>query len=443
MPVKVIGAGLAGSEAAWQIAQAGVQAELVECKPLEMPPAHHSPDFAELVCSNSLRAAAMENAVGLLKEEMRLLGSLIMECADATSVPAGGALAVDRAAFSALVTEKIRAHPNISVVTARLDCIPDCRPCVIATGPLTLPALAADIADRFGGALSFFDAAAPIVTYESIDMNTAYFASRYGKGTPDYINCPMTREEYLRFRDALCGAQCVQQRDFEPDMVFEGCMPIEVMAARGEDTMRFGPLKPVGLEHPVTGARPYAVVQLRRDNAAGSLYNMVGFQTHLTFPEQRRVFSMIPGLENAAFARYGVMHRNSFIHSPGILSPAYEVLAEHGLFFAGQITGVEGYVESAASGLVAGVNAARRALNLELLDFPASTATGALAHYISNRAIEDFQPMNINFGLIEYTGGKARGKRERRERTAQAALNAARALRQEMQTAGVREEGEQ
>lgn len=426
--VKVIGAGLAGCEAAWQLAVRGINVELYDTKPKSFTPAHHSENFAELVCSNSLRAAGVENAVGLLKEELRIFGSLIIACADATSVPAGGALAVDRQAFSQMVTDKIKGHKLIHFVSQHVEKIPDDDICVIATGPLTLPPLSEDIIKRFGDNLSFFDAAAPIVAFDSIDMDKAYFASRYGKGTADYINCPMTREEYLFFRDELNNAECAQLKDFENNRVFEGCMPIEVMAARGEDTMRYGPLKPVGLTDPKTGKTPYAVVQLRKDNAAGTLYNIVGFQTHLKFPEQKRVFSLIPSLENAEFYRYGVMHRNMFLNSPKLLNCFYEVRNKPGLFFAGQMTGVEGYVESTSSGLVAGISAAYRFFDMPAEIFPDTTAIGALCNYVSCEGIEDFQPMNVNFGIISQSGCNERRKKERRIGVVQNAIATAEKL---------------
>ncbi len=421
MRVKVVGAGLAGCEAAWQLARLGVEVDLIDIKPSQFTPAHHSEDLAELVCSNSLRAAGLENAVGLLKEELRLMGSLIMECADATAVPAGGALAVDRQAFSRMITERITNHKNIRFITQKVEEIPDDEYCIIATGPLTEGKLADAIAEKLGAPLSFFDAAAPIVSYDSIDMSKAYFASRYGKGSPDYINCPMDKEQYLAFHRELINGEEVQLHGFEDNRVFEGCMPIEVMARRGEDTIRFGPLKPVGLPDPKTGREPYAVVQLRKDNAAGSLYNIVGFQTHLKMPEQKRIFSMIPGLETAQFVRYGVMHRNTFIQSPGKLNANYMVISRKGLFFAGQMTGVEGYVESTASGLVAGITAALMMSGREIVDFPANTAIGALAHYISNESITDFQPMNVNFGIFDQQKITAKRKKDRRAMISQMA----------------------
>ena len=414
MKITVIGAGLAGCEAAWQAARLGVSVELWEMKPEQYTPAHHSPEFAELCCSNSLRAAGLENAVGLLKEELRLCDSLILEAADATAVAAGGALAVDREAFSRYITRKITENPRIERCVGRIDRLPEEGIVVVATGPLTTDALAEQISHLVGAPLSFFDAAAPIVAFESVDLTQAYFASRYGKGSADYINCPMDREQYLAFYKELISGECAEIHEFENDRVFEGCMPIEVMAKRGEDTIRFGPLKPVGLPDPRTGRDPYAVVQLRRDNAAGTMYNLVGFQTHLRIPEQKRIFSMIPGLENAEFLRYGVMHRNTFLPSPGHLDASYMLKDRPGLFFAGQMTGVEGYVESTASGLVAGISAACLAKELAPPDFPASTAIGALAHYISNEAVTDFQPMNVNFGILDQSKITAKRKKDRR-----------------------------
>ena len=414
MKANVIGAGLAGCEAAWQLASRGVDVTLYEMKPARHSPAHNSDNFAELVCSNSLRADGLANAVGLLKTEMRRLDSLIMMAADATAVPAGGALAVDREAFSAMITEKIRNHPRITVVEQEVTEIPD-GPTVVASGPLTSEALSRAIGQKLGkDYLYFFDAAAPIVTAESIDMNVAFFASRYDKGTPDYINCPMDKEQYTRFYNELITAKQAHLHEFDRDQkVFEGCMPVEVMAKRGEQTLLFGPLKPVGLVDSRTGKRSYAVVQLRKDNAQGSLYNIVGFQTHLTFGEQKRVFSMIPGLENAEFVRYGVMHRNTYIHSPGLMTPFYSLKSQRDLFFAGQMTGVEGYVESAASGLVAGLNLARRLQNKEEILFPKETALGALAQYVSDDTVANFQPMNINFGIITSLDQRIKNKQER------------------------------
>lgn len=399
--VTVVGAGLAGCEAAWQLAQRGIGVTLAEMKPAKRSPAHSSDKFAELVCSNSLRGDELSNAVGLLKEEMRRLGSLIIACADATRVPAGSALAVDREAFAELVTEKISANPRITVESREVTEIPDGE-VIIATGPLTSDALADALRKLLPDAkfLSFFDAAAPVVTAESVDMSRAYFASRYGKGGADYINCPMTRGEYVEFRNALASAEEAELRGFEDKSVFEGCMPIEVMARRGEDVMRFGPMKPVGLPDPADGKEPYAVVQLRRDDAAGTLYNIVGFQTHLKFGEQKRVFGMIPALRGAEFTRYGVMHRNTFLDSPRLLDRYYRLRGTPRVAFAGQITGVEGYVESASSGLLAGTETARRLQSLAPADFPRETAIGALALYVSESAAGDFQPMNVNFGII-------------------------------------------
>lgn len=427
LKATVIGAGLAGSEAAWQLAQRGITVTLYEMKPHKMTPAHKSEGFAELICSNSLRANNIENAVGLLKEEMRRCGSLIMEMADKHAVPAGGALAVDRSAFSQAVTEAIKNHPNITVLEEEVTSIPEEGEVLIASGPLTSDALAEHIANRFPqqNYLHFFDAVAPLVSFESIDMEKAWFGSRYGKGTADYINCPMSREEFDAFWEALCHAEEAKLHGFEDQKVFEGCMPVEVMGRRGHDTLCYGPLKPVGLPDPRTGEEPYAVVQLRKDNAEGSIYNIVGFQTHLTWPEQRRVFRMIPGLENAEFVRYGVMHRNTYIDSPRLLNHYYQVIDEPRLSFAGQMTGVEGYVESAASGLLAGAELARRLLGLEPLDFPRETALGALSHYISNTTVTDFQPMNVNFGIIPPLGRKVRGgKKVKNAALAERALTA-------------------
>ena len=401
--IIVIGAGLAGSEAAWQAAEADAQVELYEMRPLRRSPAHKTDGFAELVCSNSLRGAGLENAVGVLKEEMRRLHSLIMEAADATAVPAGGALAVDRTAFSDFVTRRIEAHPNISVHHEEITEIPSTDEAIVicASGPLTDGALADDIGRLIGGdALYFYDAAAPLVSFASIDMTAAYRASRYGKGEAAYINCPMDEAQYDAFWTALTTAETAEAHDFEKEIFFEGCMPVEVMAARGKDTLLYGPLKPVGLEHPETGVRPHAVVQLRQDNVEGTIYNIVGFQTRLKWPEQRRVFQMIPGLTEAEFLRYGVMHRNTFMNAPRHLRPTFRFRRNGNLFFAGQMTGVEGYVESAASGLMAGVNAARLAAGAEPLVFPQTTCHGALAHYITTCDPDHFQPMNINFGLL-------------------------------------------
>ena len=412
--VTVIGAGLAGSECAWQLAQRGVAVTLREMKPEKRTPAHVTDYFAELCCSNSLRGAGLENAVGLLKEELRRLHSLIMRSADATAVPAGGALAVDREGFARKVTEAVLSHPNITMIPGEVTSIPE-GDVVIASGPLTSDPLADAIAARLGGGntLNFFDAAAPLVSYDSVDMNSAYFASRYDKGTPDYINCPMTREEYLAFWQALTTAQEAEVHGFEDKNVFEGCMPVEVMARRGEDTLRFGPLKPRGLIDPRTGKEPYAVVQLRRDNADGSIYNLVGFQTHLKWPEQRRVFTMIPALRNAQFLRYGVMHRNTYLDSPRLLDRYYRLKSDPRIVFAGQMTGVEGYVESCASGFLAGVELARRLNGQTPVDFPAETAIGALGLYVSNGSVGDFQPMNINFGIIPPLDHRVKGKRNK------------------------------
>lgn len=423
--ISIIGAGLAGSEAAWQAAQRGAEVTLYEMRPEKQTPAHKTGGFAELVCSNSLRGAGLENAVGVLKEEMRRLGSLIMAAADATRVPAGGALAVDRHGFSDYITQRIEAHPQIHVVRTEVQKVPlsEDMVTIVASGPLTEGALADDIARRTGGdSLYFYDAAAPIVSLESVDMTKAYRASRYGKGEAAYINCPMTEVEYRAFYEALVTAEKAPTHGFEKEKFFEGCMPVEVMAARGEDTLLYGPLKPVGLEHPVTGVRPFAVVQLRQDNAEGTLYNIVGFQTHLKWPEQRRVFGMIPGLEHAEFLRYGVMHRNTFLNAPRHLLPTYQLRGEERLLFAGQMTGVEGYVESASSGLVAGINAARLARGEAPLVFPETTCHGALAHYITTGEADHFQPMNVNFGLLPPLPQRIRKKREKKQRLAERAL---------------------
>ena len=423
-PVIVIGAGLAGSEAAWQLAQRGIQVELHEMKPEKMTPAHTTEYFAELCCSNSLRGAGLENAVGLLKEELRRLDSLILQCADATRVEAGGALAVDRNAFAAAITEKIRNHPNITVVEGEVTEIPAEGNVIFATGPLTSEDLSQAIAGLFPDSkyLNFFDAAAPLVTFESVDMDSAWFASRYDRGTPDYINCPMTKEEYEAFWQELTHAQEAEVHGFEDSMVFEGCMPVEVMARRGHDTLLYGPLKSRGLDDPRTGRWPYAVVQLRRDNAEGTVYNLVGFQTHLKFPEQRRVFSMIPALRNAEFLRYGVMHRNTFLDSPRLLDRYYRLKKEPRIAFAGQMTGVEGYVESAASGFLVGIETARRLKGQPPVDFPREMAIGALALYISNESVTQFQPMNINFGIIPPLDHFVKGKRNKNAEISQRAL---------------------
>ena len=423
-PVIVIGAGLAGSEAAWQLAQRGVPVTLREMKPSKMTPAHHTEWFGELVCSNSLRSDQLENAVGLLKEELRRLGSLILRCADEHRVAAGGALAVDRTAFAQAVTDAVRSHPLITVEEGEVTALPETGQVIVATGPLTADALAGDIARRFPGstALHFYDAAAPLVTFESIDMDSAWFASRYDKGTADYINCPLTQEEYLTFWRELCAAKEAPVHGFEDRNVFEGCMPVEVMARRGEQTLCYGPLKPRGLRDPKTGREPYAVVQLRRDNAGGSIYNLVGFQTHLTWPEQKRVFSLIPALRQAEFVRYGVMHRNTYLDSPRLLDRYYRVRTEPRIVFAGQITGVEGYVESTASGFVAALELARRLEGQAPIDFPPETARGALALYVSNETVEHFQPMNINFGIMPPLGYRVKGKRNKNAALSQRSL---------------------
>ena len=398
--VTVVGAGLAGSEAAWQLAQRGIQVELIEMKPHKMSPAHHSANFAELVCSNSLRGDRLENAVGLLKEEMRQLGSLIIDCADATRVEAGGCLAVDREGFSALITEKIRNHPNITVREEEVTQMPE-GPVIVATGPLTSDDFSKAIGQYFGqDYLHFFDAAAPLVTAESVDMTKAWWQSRYDRGTADYINCAMNKEEYEAFLHELINAEEAEVHGFEDKRVFEGCMPVEVMGRRGPDTLRYGPLKPVGLIDPNTGKEPYAVVQLRQDNAAKSVYNLVGFQTHLKFPEQKRVFTMIPALKNAEFVRYGVMHQNTFLQSPKLLDKYYSDRRNPLVAFAGQMTGVEGYVESTASGFLAAIAMAAKVQGKEIPDFPQETAIGALGMYVSDERIENFQPMNVNFSII-------------------------------------------
>lgn len=423
--ITIIGAGLAGSEAAWQAAEQGVAVKLYEMRKIKKTPAHQTEKFAELVCSNSLRANNLTNAVGVLKEEMRRFDSLITEAADATQVPAGGALAVDREQFSQFITDRLRHHPNITVLDEEVRDIPDNEVAVIASGPLTSEVLAEKIAgftEQEG--LYFYDAAAPIIDKATIDMDKVYLKSRYDKGEAAYLNCPMTKEEFHAFRDALIAAEVAPLKRFEKEKYFEGCMPIEVMANRGEKTMLFGPMKPVGLEDPKTGKRPYAVVQLRQDNAAASLYNIVGFQTHLKWGEQKRIIRMIPGLEQAEIVRYGVMHRNTFLNSPELLEPTYQTKKRASLFFAGQMTGVEGYVESAASGLVAGINAARLALGKEPLIFPAVTAIGGLAHYITHTSGKHFQPMNVNFGLFPELPEKIRDKKLRYEALADRSLTA-------------------
>ena len=423
MKVKVIGAGLAGSEAAWQMAQQGIEVELYEMKPHKMTPAHHSTNFAELVCSNSLRGDRLENAVGLLKEELRRCGSLIISCADATRVEAGGCLAVDRDGFAALVTEKIRNHPNITVIDREVTEVPE-GPVIIATGPLTSDALSEAIGKYFGetGYLHFFDAAAPLVTAESIDMNEAWWQSRYDRGTPDYINCAMNREQYEAFMKELVSAEEAEVHGFEDKNVFEGCMPVEVMARRGFETLRYGPLKPVGLTDPKTGREPYAVVQLRQDNAAKSVFNLVGFQTHLKFGEQKRVFSMIPALKNAEFVRYGVMHQNTFLQSPKLLDRYYADRRNPLVAFAGQMTGVEGYVESTASGFLAAVAMAAKLQEKPIPEFPRTTAIGALGLYISDESIENFQPMNVNFSIISPLEKRIKKKAEKNLAIANRAL---------------------
>ena len=435
--INVVGAGLAGSEASWQIAKRGCRVRLYEMKPGKKSPAHKSDNFAELVCSNSLRNASVSSAIGLLKEELRRLGSLVMESADHCSVPAGGALAVDREQFSSYITEKIRSSELIEVIEREVTDIPDDAPTVIAAGPLASDALSESIAKFIGDReLHFFDAAAPIVDFSSVDMTKAFFASRYQKGTPDYINCPMNEEEYKAFYLELVGAQIAKLHDFEEGeglKVFEGCMPVEEMARRGEDTLRFGPLKPVGIRHPETGEKYYAIVQLRRENAEGTMFNIVGFQTHLTFPEQKRVFSMIPGLENAVFLRYGVMHRNTYINSPGFLDRDYSVKECPRVYFAGQMTGVEGYIESAASGFLAGLSAACTLTGHPFPDFTDKTMIGAMAKYVSEGGESDFQPMNANFGIIAPLGVKIKGgKRPRYEAYAERALGEIERIRSEI-----------
>ncbi|MBR3378822.1 MAG: FADH(2)-oxidizing methylenetetrahydrofolate--tRNA-(uracil(54)-C(5))-methyltransferase TrmFO, partial [Bacillus sp. (in: Bacteria)] len=411
--VNVIGAGLAGSEAAWQIAKRGIKVHLYEMRPVKQTPAHHTDKFAELVCSNSLRANALTNAVGVLKEEMRHLDSAIIAAADESSVPAGGALAVDRHEFAANVTDRVKNHPNVTVFQEEVQSIPE-GPTIIATVPLTSEALSKELKSLTGEEyLYFYDTAAPILEKDSIDMDKVYLKSRYDKGEAAYLNCPMTEEEFDRFYEALISAETVPLKEFEKEIFFEGCMPIEVMAKRGKKTMLFGPMKPVGLEDPKTGKRPYAVVQLRQDDAAGTLYNIVGFQTHLKWGDQKEVFRLIPGLEEAEIVRYGVMHRNTFINSPSLLKPTYQFKNRDDLFFAGQMTGVEGYVESAASGLVAGINAARFVKGEELVTLPEETAIGSMAYYITSTNKKSFQPMNANFGLLKDLGVRIKNKQER------------------------------
>ncbi|WP_152402224.1 FADH(2)-oxidizing methylenetetrahydrofolate--tRNA-(uracil(54)-C(5))-methyltransferase TrmFO [Paenibacillus cellulositrophicus] len=439
--VTVIGAGLAGSEAAWQIASRGVPVKLYEMRPVVKTPAHHTDKFAELVCTNSLRANGLTNAVGVIKEEMRMLDSLILKSADKNAVPAGGALAVDRDGFSGDITSTLHNHPLIEVVNEEIQHIPEEGIVVIATGPLTSPALSAEIKALMGEEyFYFYDAAAPIVEKDSIDMSKVYLASRYDKGEAAYLNCPMTEEEFNAFYDALVNAEVAQLKEFEKEVYFEGCMPIEVMMKRGKQTALFGPMKPVGLVNPHTGELPYAVVQLRQDNAAGTLYNLVGFQTHLKWGEQKRVFSMIPGLENAEYVRYGVMHRNTFINSPKLLQPTYQLKTNENLFFAGQMTGVEGYVESAASGLIAGINAARKALGQDLVVFPDTSTLGSMAHYITTADSEHFQPMNANFGLLPKLEKKIRNKKEKNEALADRALETIAAFIKEAGLATVHQE---
>ena len=420
--VNVIGAGLAGSEAAWQIANRGVKVRLYEMRPVKQTPAHHTENFAELVCTNSLRANQLTNGVGLLKEEMRQLNSVVMQAADKHNVPAGGALAVDRDSFSKAITAAVKNHPNVEVITEEVTSIPSGLT-VVATGPLTSDLLAKEIVKFTGDdGLYFYDAAAPIVAKDSLDMDKIYLKSRYDKGEAAYLNCPMTEEEFTAFHKELVNAEMAELHDFEDEKFFEGCMPIEEMASRGAKTMLFGPLKPVGLEDPKTGKEPFAVVQLRQDNAVEDLYNIVGFQTHLKWGEQKRVFSMIPGLENARFVRYGVMHRNTYLRSPEMMTATYQTKARSDLFFAGQMTGVEGYVESAASGLYAGINAAKLALGQEPVVFPPETMMGAMAHYITHASKNNFQPINANFGIVPRLKQKIRDKRERNLQLSQRAL---------------------
>ncbi len=420
--INVIGAGLAGSEAAWQIAKRGIKVHLYEMRPVRQTAAHHTDKFAELVCSNSLRGNSLTNAVGVLKEEMRQLDSVIIRSADECAVPAGGALAVDRHEFAALVTESVKNHPNVTVFTEEITEIPE-GPTVIATGPLTSKDLSDQLRVLTGeDYLYFYDAAAPIIEKESIDMDKVYLKSRYDKGEAAYLNCPMTEEEFDRFYEALTTAETVPLKEFEKEIYFEGCMPIEVMGQRGKKTMLFGPMKPVGLEDPKTGKRPYAVVQLRQDDAAGTLYNLVGFQTHLKWGAQKEVLRLIPGLENVEIVRYGVMHRNTFINSPNLLKPTYQYREREDLFFAGQMTGVEGYVESAASGLVAGMNAAKQLLGEELVEFPQETAIGSMAYYITHTNAKNFQPMNANFGIFKELEVRIKNKQERYEAYANRAL---------------------
>ncbi|PLR84201.1 methylenetetrahydrofolate--tRNA-(uracil(54)-C(5))-methyltransferase (FADH(2)-oxidizing) TrmFO [Bacillus canaveralius] len=420
--VNVIGAGLAGSEAAWQLAKRGIKVRLYEMRPVKQTPAHHTDKFAELVCSNSLRANILTNAVGVLKEEMRMLDSVIISSADECAVPAGGALAVDRHEFAAKVTERVKKHENVIVMNEEVTEIPE-GPTIIATGPLTSKALSEQLRSLTGeDDLYFYDAAAPIIEKDSIDMDKVYLKSRYDKGEAAYLNCPMNEEEFDRFYEGLIGAETVPLREFEKEIFFEGCMPIEVMASRGKKTMLFGPMKPVGLEDPKTGKRPFAVVQLRQDDGAGTLYNIVGFQTHLKWGPQKEVIRLIPGLENAEIVRYGVMHRNTFINSPKVLNATYQFKNRADLFFAGQMTGVEGYVESAASGLVAGINAARYVNGKDPVELPHETAIGSMARYITTANPDNFQPMNANFGLFPELAAKIKAKKERNEQYADRAL---------------------
>ena len=437
--INVIGAGLAGCEAAYQAANRGVKVKLYEMKPNKFTPAHHSSDFAELVCSNSLRSDELSNAIGVLKAELRAMNSIVMEAADSTRVPAGSALAVDREKFSAYITEKVRTHPNITVISEEVTSINPEDITVIATGPLTSDSMSSYIANVMGlDGLHFFDAAAPIVDFESIDMSRAFFASRYNKGDADYINCPMSEDEYKAFYNALISAQEAELHEFDKNSqkltVFEGCMPVEVMAKRGFDTLLYGPMKPVGIEHPETKQTYFAVVQLRKENVSGTMYNLVGFQTHLTFPEQKRVFSMIPGLENATFLRYGVMHRNTYLDSPKYLSHFYSLKSNPNVYFAGQVTGVEGYIESASSGFVAGINASRRARELKEIDFTNKTVIGSLSHFVENGAYSgNFQPMNANFGIVAPLDYKVKGgKKARNEEIAKRALTTIETLKGEI-----------
>ncbi|MFK3938685.1 FADH(2)-oxidizing methylenetetrahydrofolate--tRNA-(uracil(54)-C(5))-methyltransferase TrmFO [Alkalihalobacillus sp. NPDC078783] len=430
--ITVIGAGLAGSEAAWQIAKQGIQVHLYEMRPVKQTPAHHTDKFAELVCSNSLRGNSLTNAVGVLKEEMRRLDSVIIASADGAAVPAGGALAVDRHDFADAVTQKVRNHPNITVFNEEIDSIPE-GPTIIATGPLTSEGLSKSLRELTGEeSLYFYDAAAPIIDAETIDRDKVYLKSRYDKGEAAYLNCPMNEEEFNTFYEALISAETVPLKEFEKEIFFEGCMPIEVLAARGPKTMLFGPMKPVGLDDPKTGKRPYAVVQLRQDNSSGTLFNMVGFQTHLKWGPQKEVFRLIPGLEQADFVRYGVMHRNTFLNSPKLLNRTYQFKTREDLFFAGQITGVEGYVESAAAGMIAGINAARLVKGQELLVFPEETILGAMAEYITTEAKKNFQPINANFGLLRPLEERIKSKKERYEQLAERALGTIQNFMKEM-----------